>query len=132
MSIRYLFATAAAAMLAVSTLAIPAVAHAMVQPDVAGLTVLSSGRLGAIVAALVGLTGVIIGGLVLTRRIRSGALVALLAGLIAMALGGFVVATSDGGLGTGNGLGGAFVALLIGLLSSILGGLGLIRSRRTA
>ncbi|MFF3226801.1 DUF6223 family protein [Nocardia suismassiliense] len=131
MSIRHLSATA---ILTASTLAVPAVAHASAQPMAASMTTMSSGRVGAIVAALIGLTGVIIGGLALTGRLRAGsaALVALLVGLIAMVIGGLVVATSDGGLGTGNGLGGAFVGLLVGLASSILGGLGLIRARRTA
>ncbi|WP_107655647.1 DUF6223 family protein [Nocardia suismassiliense] len=131
MSIRHLFATA---ILTASTLAVPAVAQASAQPMAASVTTMSSGRVGAIVAALIGLTGVLIGGLALTGRLRLGSapLIALLAGLIAMVIGGLVVATSDGGLGTGNGLGGAFVGLLVGLASSVLGGLGLIRSRRTA
>jgi hypothetical protein len=57
--------------------------------------------------------------------------VALAAGLLAMAIGGLVVATADGGVGTGNGLGGAIVALAVGLIAMLLGGLALARSRRT-
>ncbi|WP_331766267.1 DUF6223 family protein [Embleya sp. NBC_00896] len=131
-----------------SVLAAPAAAHVSVQQSAAGVTDLSAGRLGAIVAALLGLTGVVIGGLALARSTgrvrtgsgtgfragtgsgRNGAIVALAAGLIAMALGGLVVATSDGGIGTGNGLGGAFVALVVGLIGMVLGGLALARSRR--
>jgi hypothetical protein len=99
----------------------------------ASVYAMSSGRLGAIVAALVGLIGVVIGGLALrsARRIgtgRSGAIVALVAGLIGMALGGLVVATADGGIGTGNGLGGGIVALVVGLIGMVLGGLALARS----
>ena len=55
----------------------------------------------------------------------------MVAGLIGMVLGGLVVATADGGLGTGNGIVGGFVALVIGLIATVLGGLALARSRRT-
>jgi Family of unknown function (DUF6223) len=103
----------------------------------ASVYTMSSGRLGSIVAALVGLIGVVIGGLALrsagrigTGSGRLGAIVALVAGLIGMALGGLVVATADGGVGTGNGLGGGIVALVVGLISMVLGGLALARSRR--
>lgn len=105
----------------------------------ASVYAMSSGRLGAIVAGLVGLAGVVIGGLALrsTGRLgtgpgRSGAIVALVAGLIGMALGGLVVATADGGIGTGNGRGGGIVALVVGLSGMVLGVLALARSRRTA
>jgi hypothetical protein len=119
-------------------LAAPAAAHVLAQP-VAGTYAMSTGRLGASSAAVLGLVGVVIGGLALARptsRIgtgsgRLGALVALVAGLIAMALGGLVAATADGGVGTGNGLGGAYVALGVGLIAVIVGGLALGRSRRT-
>jgi Family of unknown function (DUF6223) len=121
-------------------LAAPAVAHISVQPAAASVYTLSAGRLGASLAAVLGLTGVVIGGLALARPAgrfgtgsgRLGAIVALAAGLIAMALGGLVVAASDGGIGTGNGLAGAFVALVVGLIAMVLGGLALARSRRTA
>jgi hypothetical protein len=121
-------------------LAAPAAAHVSVQPAAASIYAMSSGRLGATVAAVLGLIGVVIGGLALARPAgrfgtgsgRLGAVVALAAGLIAMALGGLVVATSDGGIGTGNGLGGAIVALVVGLIAMVLGGLALAHSRRTA
>lgn len=139
MSVRHLPAAAAAALLGGFALATPAAAHVSVQPAAASADAMSSGRLGAVVAALVALTGVVIGGLALARsagRIGtgdggSGAIVALMAGVIGMALGGLVVATSDGGIGTGNGLGGAIVALVVGLIGMVLGGLALARSRRT-
>ena len=63
---------------------------------------------------------------------RIGAIVAALLGLIGAVIGGLVVATADGGLGTGNGLGGGIVAMMIGLIGMTLGGLALVRSRRTA
>ena len=40
-----------------------------------------------------------------------------------------MVATSDSGIGTGNGRGGAYVALVLGLLALVLGGLALTRAR---
>jgi hypothetical protein len=108
------------------------------QPAVSVYT-MSLGRLGAVVAGLAGLTGVVLGGLALrsagrigTGSGRSGAIVALAAGLIGMALGGLVVVTADGGIGTGNGLGGGIVALVVGLIGVALGGLALARSRRRA
>lgn len=71
------------------------------------------GRIGALVAAVVGLIGVVVGGMALARsarrignRGRRGAIVALVLGAIGLLLGGLVVATADGGVG-GNGLGGA-------------------------
>jgi hypothetical protein len=100
---------------------------------------MSSGRLGASVAIVLGLMGAVIGGLSLRRPTgplgtasgRRGALVALATGLVGMAIGALVVATSDGGIGTGNGRGGAFVALVVGLIAMSFGALALARSRRT-
>ncbi|MFD9516299.1 DUF6223 family protein [Streptomyces sp. NPDC059979] len=118
-------------------LAAPEAVRVAFQPVAASLFTMSAGRLGATVAALVGLTGVVIGGRAARSAGRMGAgsrpsraSLALVAGLIAMALGGLVVATSDSGIGTGNGRGGAFVALMVGLISMVLGGLALARSRR--
>jgi hypothetical protein len=96
---------------------------------------MSSGRLMAGSAAVVGLIGLVIGGLALarpsgrfgTRNGRRGVGVALAAGLIAVALGGLVVATADGGVGTGNGLAGGVVAVVLGLTAMTLGGLALRR-----
>jgi Family of unknown function (DUF6223) len=41
------------------------------------------------------------------------------------------VATADGGIGTGNGLGGGIVAMMVGLNGMALGMLALTRSRRS-
>lgn len=140
MYVRHLLVTVTtAAILGDSGPAAPAVARLSVQPAAASAYAMSSGRLGATVAALVGLTGMIIGGLALARpasRIgsgtgRLGAVSALTAGLIAMGVGGLVVATSDSGIGTGNGRAGAYVALVLGLTAVVLGGLAMARSRRT-
>jgi hypothetical protein len=118
----------------------------LIQPVVAATYDLSAGRLGASAAAVIGLSGTVIGGLALARstgRTRSGvgigatgrhgrATVSLVLGLIAMVVGGLVAATADGGLGTGNGLGGAVVALVLGLIATVLGGLARVRSREVA
>ncbi|MFC4017104.1 DUF6223 family protein [Micromonospora sp. GCM10011542] len=137
--VRLVLAAAVPALLGVIGLAAPAAAHVSAQPVAASVYTMSAGRLGASVAAVLGLAGVIIGGLALARptsRVgtgngRLGATVALAAGLIGMALGGLVVATSDSGIGTGNGRGGAYVALVVGLIATALAGLALTRSRRT-
>ncbi|MFD3535821.1 DUF6223 family protein [Streptomyces sp. NPDC058664] len=97
----------------------------------ADLFTLSLGRLGATTGALLGLAGVIIAWRSLVRpSSRPGAVPAVVAGLVSVFLGGVVVATAEGGLGTGNGLGGAYVALLMGVLATALGGRALSRSRR--
>ncbi|GAA4571854.1 hypothetical protein GCM10023176_33430 [Micromonospora coerulea] len=137
-SVRLVLTAAAAALLGGFGLAAPAAAHVSAQPAAVSVYTMSAGRLGASVAALLGLTGVIIGGLALARPTsgigtgngRLGATMALVAGLIGIALGGLVVATSDSGIGTGNGRGGAYVALVVGLIAMVLGGLALARSRR--
>ncbi|WP_167538709.1 DUF6223 family protein [Microbispora catharanthi] len=138
MSLRHLPATAAAALLGIVGLATPATAHALVQPVDA--YTLTAGRLWSVVAALLGLAGVVIGGLALARsagRIgtgtgRRGAIVALAAGLACTVIGGLVVAAADGGPGTGYGIVGGYVDLVVGPIAMILGGLALARSRRTA
>ncbi|NJP34630.1 DUF6223 family protein [Micromonospora thermarum] len=139
MYVRHLLVATASAVLGGFGSAAPAAAHVSAQPIAASAYTMSAGRLGASVAAVLGLAGVVIGGLALARpasRVgtgsgRLGATVALLAGLIGVALGGLVVATSDSGIGTGNGRGGAYVALVVGLVAVVLGGLALVRSRRT-
>jgi hypothetical protein len=128
---------AAAALVGGFGLSAPAAAQVSVQPA-ASVYTLSPGRIGAMVAAAVGLIGVVIGGRALARsagRIdsgngRRGAIVALVMGPIGLVLGGLVVATADGGVGTGNGLGGGIVAMMVGLIGMVLGGLALARSRR--
>lgn len=103
--------------------------------DVYGLT---AGRFWSLVAALLGLAGVVVGGLLVARARRlsagfrrRGPIVALGAGLVGMAIGGLVVAAADGGPGTGYGIVGGYAALVVGLVAVVLGGLALTRSRRT-
>jgi hypothetical protein len=131
---------ASAALIGGFGLAAPAPAYASVQPAAASVYTMSPGRIAAVVAAVVGLIGAVIGGLALARsagRIgngtgRRGAVVAAVVGLIGLVIGGLVVAAADGGVGTGNGLGGGIVAMMVGLIGIALGGLALARSRRTA
>ncbi|MBT2508351.1 hypothetical protein J7I98_21155 [Streptomyces sp. ISL-98] len=100
--VRLALAVSGAALLGVFGLAAPAAAHVSVAAGGIGT---GSGRLGAIVAAVVGLIGVVIGGLALAR--------------------------SAGRIGTGSGRAGAIVALVVGLIGMVLGGLALARSRHT-
>jgi hypothetical protein len=87
-------------------------------------------------AAVIALSAVIIGGLALARSARRigtgrrGAIAALVLAPIGLVIGAVVVATADGGLGTGNGFGG-IVAMMVGLIGVALGGLALTRARRT-
>lgn len=100
---------------------------------------MSSGRLMASAAGLMGLIGIVVGGLALRSAGhvgagsgRRGAIVALVLGLVGIALGTLVVSTAGGGVGTGNGLGGGIVAIVMGLMAMVLGGLALARFRRKA
>ena len=109
---------------------------ASVQPDAVTVYTMSPGRIGAIVAGVLGLIGAVIGGRALARSAsragtgRRGAVIALVLGPIGMVIGWLVVATADGGIGTGNGLGGGVVAMVVGLIATALGGLALARFRR--
>ena len=138
-------AARAAVLVCALTLAACADAHASSPSGAPGVLALSTGRIGAIVGVLLGLTSAILGGLALARSAPHGraedgsagdggrrSIVALGAGVLGVALGGLVAATAPGGVGTGNGLGGAVVAMLVGLLGLVLNGLALARSRRAA
>jgi hypothetical protein len=116
-----------------------AAAHELVPPVAVSVYAMSSGRLGAIAAGVLGVIGMVVGWLALVRPAgrfgpgsgRRSAIVALTSGLVGTALGGLVATTAKGGIGTGNGLGGALVALVVGLIAIALGGVALARSRRT-
>ena len=100
---------------------------------------ITNGRARAIVAAVVGLISLLVGGLALARsagRIgtgtgRVGAIVALVLGLIGMVLSVVHLGSSTGGFGSGSGRAGAIVALVLALIGMNLGGLALARSRRS-
>ncbi|MGE3286175.1 MAG: DUF6223 family protein [Pseudonocardia sp.] len=107
--------------------------HVLVaQVAVAGFEV-GTGRTVPSVAALLGLTSVVLGVLALARpaRRRAGAVVALVLGLVGLVVGGVHAANAAGGLGTGNGLAGAVVAVVLGLVGACLGGLATRRCRPT-
>ncbi|MBW4700604.1 MULTISPECIES: DUF6223 family protein [unclassified Micromonospora] len=133
---RLVSTTVTAAVLGGTWFAAPASAHPSARQAAVDVTTMSAGRLGATLAALLGLAGLVIGGLALGRPTvrpgggRRGAVLALTAGVVGTALGALVVATSDSGIGTGNGRGGGYLALVLGLLAVGLGGLALTRSRR--
>ncbi|MGH3389612.1 MAG: DUF6223 family protein [Actinomadura sp.] len=138
MSVRHLFAAAAGILLGGFGFVTSAAAHTSAQPADVGAYTLTFDRAWATAAALLALTGAVIGGLALARSIRrignggrNGAIVALASGLIAVVLGVLNLAVADGGPGTGNGVVGGAIALLLGLTAMVLGGLGLARSRRT-
>ena len=100
---------------------------------------ITAGRARSLVAGVVSLISLIVGGLALARsagRIgigngRAGAIVALMLGLLGMILSVVHLGTSTGGVGTGSGRAGAIVALVLGLIGMNLGGLALARSRRS-
>ncbi len=124
--------------LGVLELAIPAAAHVIAQPTAASAYALTPGRLWSLVAALLGLAGVVIGGVALRSAGRvgdgngkNGGIAALTVGLTGAVIGGLVVAAADGGPGTGYGIVGGFLALVVGLTAIALGGLALARARRT-
>ncbi|MBB6670102.1 DUF6223 family protein [Cohnella nanjingensis] len=118
-------------------LLVPAIASAEVTNGNIEYGYITPMRLRAIVAAVVGLISVVIGGLSLTRSRRTGngragAIVAAVVGLIGIILAVLHLANSTGGFGTGNGRAGAIVAAVIGLIGIILAGLTLARSRRAS
>jgi hypothetical protein len=130
-SVRYLIDDARAQL---STYTPPTAASSSTSPPA-----LTAGRARAIVAAVVGLISLVIGGLAMARsagRIgagkgRAGAIVALGLGLIGMVLSVAHLGSSTGGFGSGSGRAGAIVALALGLIGMNLGGLALARSRRS-
>lgn len=94
---------------------------------------LTSGRLESILALIVGLVSVVIGGLSLRPLAHAGfkkygAVVAVIGGLVSIVLSMLHLVRSYGAaLGTGSGKLGAIAALMVGLIGLILGWLALIR-----
>ena len=96
---------------------------------------LTGDRVVASSAALVALAGAVSGALALLRRSgrgRSLSFAALAAGAIGLLLGGLVVATAEGGPGSGSGVVGGWVALALGVPAVGLGGAALLVRRRAA
>ncbi|WP_307855813.1 DUF6223 family protein [Kibdelosporangium banguiense] len=98
---------------------------------------MTAGRLWSLVAALSGLTGVIIGARTLARSKkrtttgRRGPITSLATGTAATTIGALVIAAAEGGPGTGYGIVGGYVAVAVGLTALLLGGLSLTRPRHT-
>ncbi|MFF5228054.1 DUF6223 family protein [Dactylosporangium sp. NPDC000521] len=115
---------------------------ASVDPMAATVAMMSAGRGTAILAGVIALLGIAIGAAALNRsRNRSAnpvdpgnllrwTFAAPVLGVSAVILGAVVVATADGGVGTGNGLAGGVVAVVLGLTAIVLGALALRRTRR--
>jgi hypothetical protein len=126
----------AAVLLGVVALATPAAADIAIQQPSIPAYALTAGRLWSLVAAALGLIGVVMGGLARTRVLggtknhRRNAFVALWSGLAGSVIGGVVVVFADGGPGSGSGIVGGFLALLIGLIGIALGWLALKRPPR--
>ncbi|GAB3831078.1 DUF6223 family protein [Dactylosporangium cerinum] len=93
---------------------------------------LTTDRLVATVAAFVALAGAVTGVLALARGSRRRQFIALAAGAVGVVVGVLVLATADGGPGTGNGVVGGYAAIVFGLAAVVLGGLAVARSRRAA
>ena len=97
---------------------------------------LTADRAVATTAARLAAAGAIAGGRALARSARGEvsrrAALALAAGAIGTIAGLWVLATADGGPGTGNGVVGGYAGVACGLLAVLLGGLALRRSRRPA
>lgn len=111
------------------------------QPLLAGITIMGSGRLGPTMTALIGLTGTAVGGLALARARRRtgtdvdaagglrGATAALALGAISLVLGVLFLVAADGGPGTGNGVVGSIAAIVLGPIAMGLGFLARPRRR---
>jgi hypothetical protein len=112
------------------------------QSLLASITIGGSGRLGPTIAAVIGLTGTVVGALALAKRradaasdLRSAdgrgrAAAAVGLGVISLVLGVLFLAAADGGPGTGNGVVGSAAAIVLGPIAIVLGGLA--RPRRPA
>ncbi|MFI5909469.1 DUF6223 family protein [Dactylosporangium sp. NPDC051541] len=88
-------------------------------------------RMVATVAALVTLAAVIVGALAIARRGRFGRnalMITAIGGAAGAAVGVLLLATADGGPGTGNGVVGAGAAVVLGLAAAVLGGLAIRRA----
>ena len=90
---------------------------------------LTSGRLVATAAALLGLAGVVVGVLARSRSRRGGAVFAVGSGVLATVGGLLTLAVADGGPGTGNGVVGAWAAVVLGPVAVALGVLVMARAR---
>src|SRR5262245_977269 len=84
-------------------------------------------RIAASTAILTGLIAAAISWLALVRSVRRigndgrrGAMVAMVLGPISLIIGGAVLATAEGGVGTGNGVAGGVVAIVVAVIGMVL------------
>jgi hypothetical protein len=95
-----------------------------------GASTLTTDRAVATAAAVVALAGAVMGGLALLRSTGgSRPRMALGAGILGAIVGAWVLATADGGPGSGNGVVGGYAGVVFGLVAVVLAGLALARSR---
>ncbi|MDA2809772.1 DUF6223 family protein [Nocardiopsis sp. RSe5-2] len=113
---------------------VAAEAAALLQPwaadPAAGMT---PGRLGSVAGALAGLAGAACAVRAVLRPGgpgRSLAVAALVLGPLGTLTGAVVVASADGGLGTGSGLAGGWVSIAVGAAATVLGAAAWARARR--
>lgn len=137
MSVRRLMGVVATTVIIGMGAASPAVADVVGPSNEVDAYTLTTARLWATSAALLGLAAAIIGAVALTRSIRGtgtggrrGAVIALAAGLVAVILGVLNLMVATGGPGTGNGVIGGAAAIGFGAIAVILSGFSLARSRR--
>ncbi|GAA4262878.1 DUF6223 family protein [Dactylosporangium darangshiense] len=101
--------------------------HLLYAASTVGAHTLTLDRLVATAAALAALAAAVVGALTLMRRLgrfaKRGPAFALVAGAAGAVVGGLVLATADGGPGTGNGVVGAAAAVVLGLLAVVFGAL---------
>ncbi|BBH69985.1 hypothetical protein ACTI_66700 [Actinoplanes sp. OR16] len=93
---------------------------------------LTGDRVVATTAAVLAVAGVVVGSLAVSRVSRRLSMIALTTGLISAVIGIMVIATADGGPGTGNGIVGGYAAVALGLTAAGLGGLASIRTSRAS
>ncbi|MEV6660147.1 DUF6223 family protein [Nocardia fluminea] len=127
MSVRPLTAATVTVALVLLTAA-PASAATSTLADSYGLT---TDRLVATSAAVLGLAAAIVGGWAAARAGRPHrSLIAIGTGAAAAVVGVIGFATADGGPGTGNGIVGAAIAIFLGVVAIALGALARARAHR--
>lgn len=115
------------------------------QPMVAGVLAVSTGRLLATVAYVAGLLSLALAVLAIrsARRLDTAGNDAHVArwrdptlpiplGLVGLSLGAMVVAAADGGVGAGDGRAGGLLAIVLGLAGVVVGALARARRREAA
>lgn len=87
---------------------------------------MTAGRTWSVVAAVLGLGGLVLGGLALSGRFRFP-VVGLAVSVAGSVVGLLVVVMAKGGPGTGYGIVGGYITLVLGLVAALLCGVALRR-----